>query len=34
LWYDENGDDAGGQTLIADVGGDDVLDTDISIVWY
>ena len=32
LWYDENGDDAGGQTLIADVNGDDVLDVDISVI--
>ncbi|MGL1864047.1 MAG: hypothetical protein OCC46_16110 [Pseudodesulfovibrio sp.] len=32
LWYDINGDDVGGETLIADVSGDDVVDTDISVL--
>jgi len=32
LWYDENGDDAGGETLIADVSGEDVQDVDITFV--
>lgn len=32
LWYDDNGDLADGQTLIADVSGEDVVDADITFI--